>query len=124
MEHSISSRKYELTRNDRIIPIVMMAIGVIAVVVGFMTDKTRAWAVLLQNDFYFMALALASTFFIAFNYAAQAGWAVSIKRVPEAITGFLKFGMAGLILIFIFGNKDLYQWTHSELLERFMKDGV
>ena len=70
MEHTISDRKYELTRNNKIIPIVMMAIGVVAVVVGFMTDSTRAWAALLHNDFYFTAIALASTFFIAFNYAA------------------------------------------------------
>src|SRR5688572_29096444 len=106
MEHTISDRKYELTKNDKIVPIVMMAIGVIAVVVGFMTDRTRAWAVPLHNDFYFTAMALASAFFIAFNYVAQAGWAVGIKRVPEAITGFLKYGMAGLIIIFIFGHHD------------------
>jgi len=118
MEQLISDRKYELNRNNKIIPLVMMAIGVIAIVVGFMTDSTRAWAVLLQNDFYFTAIALASAFFIAFNYAAQAGWAVSIKRVPEAITGFLKYGMAGLILIFIFGHHDLYHWTHPELYDK------
>ncbi|MCX6273983.1 MAG: quinol:cytochrome C oxidoreductase [Bacteroidetes bacterium] len=118
MEQLISNRKYELTRNNKIIPIVMMAIGVIAVVMGFMTDKTRAWAVLLHNDFYFTAMALASAFFIAFNYAAQAGWAVGIKRIPEAITGFLKFGMVGLILIFIFGHHDLYHWTHPELYDK------
>ncbi|MEO8086142.1 MAG: quinol:cytochrome C oxidoreductase [Bacteroidota bacterium] len=100
------------------IPLVMMAIGVLAVVMGFMTDKTRAWAVLLHNDFYFTAIALCGTFFIAFNYAAQAGWAVAIKRVPEAMTGFLKYGMAGLILIFIFGHHELYHWTHPELYDK------
>ncbi len=118
MEHTISDRKYELTKNNKIISLVMMAIGVVAVIVGFMTDSTRAWAVLLQNDFYFTAIALCGTFFIAFNYAAQAGWAVAIKRVPEAITGFLKYGMAGLILIFIFGHHDLYHWTHPELYDK------
>src|ERR1043165_4754924 len=110
MEQLISDRKYELNKNNKIIPLVLMAIGVIAIVVGFMTDSTRAWASLLTSDFYFTAIALASAFFIAFNYAAQAGWAVGIKRVPEAITGFLKYGMAGLILIFIFGHHDLYHW--------------
>ena len=99
------------------IPLVMIAIGVVAIVMGFMTDKTRIWAVLLQNDFYFTAMALAGTFFIAFNYAAQAGWAVGIKRVPEAMSGFLKYGMVGLILIFIFGHHDLYHWTHHTLAE-------
>ncbi len=122
MEHTISDRKYELTKNNKIIPVVMMAIGVVAVTVGFMTDTTRAWAVLLQNNFYFTAMALAATFFIAFNYAAQAGWAVSIKRVPEAITGFLKFGMVGMILIFVFGHHDLYHWTHPSLYDKASPD--
>src|SRR3954467_7651841 len=110
-------RKYELTKNNRVITMVMIAIGIIAIAMGFMNDKTRAWAVLLQNDFYFTAMSLAATFFLAFNYAAQAGWAVAIKRVSEAITGFLKFGMIGLILICFFGRHDLYQWTHRELMD-------
>ena len=96
---------------------IMVAIGIAAIVVGFMTDTTRAWAVLLQNNFYFTAISLAGTFFIAFNYAAQAGWSVAVKRVPEAMSGFLKFGMLGMILIFIFGHHDLYHWTHPELYD-------
>ncbi|HRH67599.1 MAG TPA: quinol:cytochrome C oxidoreductase [Bacteroidia bacterium] len=111
-------RKYELTKNNKMIPMIMIAIGVVAIVVGFMSDKTRTWAALLQNDFYFTAMALAGTFFVAFQYVAQAGWAVGIKRVPEAMGGFLKFGMAGMILIFILGHHDLYHWTHAELYDK------
>ncbi len=95
----------------------MMAIGVVAVVLGFTTDTTRTWAVLLHNNFYFTAISLCGTFFMAFNYLAQAGWSVSIKRVAEAQTGFLKFGMLGMILIFWFGHHDLYHWTHSQFYD-------
>jgi len=105
---------YTLTKNNRTIPLVMIAIGVIAIVVGFMTDPRRAWAVLLHNNFYFMALALCGTFFVALQYVAQAGWAISIIRVPEAMMGFLKYGAIGMILIFIFGHNDLYFWTHAQ----------
>jgi hypothetical protein len=73
--------------------------------------------VLLQNDFYFTAMALGGTFFVAFNYAAQSGWTVGIKRIPEAMGGFLKYGMAALILIFFFGHHDLYHWTHHTFAE-------
>src|SRR4051812_29515806 len=103
-------RKYEITKNNRVITMTMMAIGIIAIIVGFMNDKTRVWAVLLQNNFYFTAMALGSTFFIAFNYAAQSGWSVSVKRVAEAMGGFLKFGMIGMILIFAFGHEYIYHW--------------
>ena len=95
----------------------MIAIGVVAIIMGFLTDKTRAWAVLLQNNFYFTAMSLGATFFIAFNYAAQSGWSVAVKRVAEAMGGFLKFGMIGMLLIFIFGHHDLYHWTHFSLEE-------
>src|SRR4051812_43607144 len=114
MEHQISDRRYELTKNNKLIPMIMMAVGVIAIIVGFMTDVTRTWATLLHNNFYFTAMALCGTFFVAVNYVAQAGWAVGIKRVPEAMGGFLKFGAIGMILIFIFGHSDLYAWTHPE----------
>lgn len=97
---------------------IMIAVGVVAIVMGFMTDKTRTWAALLQNDFYFTAMALAGTFFVAFQYVAQAGWAVGIKRIPEAMGGFLKFGMAGMIVIFLLGHHDLYHWTHAELYDK------
>ena len=97
---------------------IMIAVGVVAIVMGFMTDKTRTWAALLQNNFYFTAMALAGTFFVAFQYVAQAGWAVGIKRVPEAMGGFLKFGMAGMIVIFLLGHHDLYHWTHAELYDK------
>ena len=110
-------RKYELTRNNKMIPLVMIAIGIVAIIMGFMTDKTRIWAVLLQNNFYFTAISLAGTFFISFNYAAQAGWAVGIKRVPEAMSGFLKYGMLAMIVIFIFGHHEIYHWTHFSFAE-------
>lgn len=110
-------RKYELTRNNKMIPLVMIAIGIVAIIMGFMTDKTRIWAVLLQNNFYFTAISLAGTFFISFNYAAQAGWAVGIKRIPEAMSGFLKYGMLAMIVIFIFGHYEIYHWTHFSFAE-------
>lgn len=97
---------------------IMIAVGVVAIVMGFMTDKTRTWAALLQNNFYFTAMALAGTFFVAFQYVAQAGWAVGIKRVPEAMGGFLKYGMVGMIVIFLLGHHDLYHWTHAELYDK------
>jgi hypothetical protein len=110
-------RKYELTRNNKIACIIMILIGVIAVIVGFSTNSDRAWASLLHNNFYFMAISLCGTFFMAVNYIAQAGWSVGIKRVPEAMGGYLKFGMLAMILIFIFGHHDLYHWTHYSFEE-------
>src|SRR5712672_2658413 len=94
--------KYTLTRNNKIIPLVLMAIGIIAIATGFSTDPTRAWAALLQNNFYFTVIALCGTFFVALQYVAQAGWAIAFIRIPEAMGGYLKFGMVFMLLIFAF----------------------
>jgi hypothetical protein len=106
--------KYTLTRNNKIISMILMAIGVIAIGTGFATDPTRAWASLLHNNFYFTAIALCGTFFVALQYVAQAGWAIGLIRVPEAMGGYLKYGMLFMILIFAFGHHTLYFWTHAE----------
>jgi len=109
--------KYTLTKNNKILSMVLMAIGLIAIVTSFSTDPTRAWAALLHNNFYFMSIALASTFWVAVQYVAQAGWAIAFIRVPEAMGGYLKYGMLFMILIFIFGHHTLYHWTHAELYD-------
>lgn len=110
-------RKYELNRNNKLIPMVLMAIGLVAIVTGFMTDKTRTWATLLHNNFYFTAIALCGTFFVAVQYVAQAGWAIGIKRVPEAMGSYLKFGMLFALVIFLLGGHDIYHWTHHDLYD-------
>ncbi|MBK5286342.1 MAG: hypothetical protein JJE25_13155, partial [Bacteroidia bacterium] len=105
---------FTFTNKLRNITFALMAIGVIALVYGFITNPDRAWAALLQNNFYFNAIALCGLFFVTVQYISQAGWSAGFTRVPQAMMGFLKYGCAGLLLIFIFGHHDLYFWTHHE----------
>ncbi len=115
-------QKFELNQNNKVIPLVMIAVGIAAVVVGFISDPTRAWASLLISNFYFNAIALAGTFFVALQMIAQSGWSVGLIRVPEAMGGFMKYGMVGMILIFIFGHHDIYHWTHASLYDKNSPD--
>jgi hypothetical protein len=114
----MTDQKFELNQNNKVLPMVMMAVGIAAIAVGFMTDPHRAWASLLINNFYFNAIALAGIFFVAVQMIAQSGWSAGLLRVPEAMAGFLKFSMAGMILIFLLGHHDLYHWTHAELYDK------
>ncbi len=106
--------EFNFTNNSKNFFRVLMAIGVLTIIVGFLMNPHRTWAALLVNNFYFTAIALCGTFFVAVNYIAQAGWAVGFKRVPEAMGQFILFGGIGMILIFLFGHHDLYHWTHPE----------
>src|SRR5687767_2402060 len=108
---------FTFTSKARNFTLVLMAVGVIAIIFGFMSDHTRTWASLLHNAFYFNAIALCGLFFVALQYVAEAGWAIGFVRVPQAMSGFLKYGCLALLLIFIFGHHDLYHWTHKELYD-------
>ena len=111
--------KYTFTSRNRIISIVLMVIGVAAIAYGFGSGQiTRTWATLLHNNFYFTAIALCGTFFVAVQYIAQAGWAIGFIRVPEAMGRFLLYGGIGMILIFFLGHHELYFWTHPELYDK------
>jgi len=116
---------YTFTQKGKSITFVMIAIGLISVIAGFMMDSHQAWSNLLHNTIYFMLIALGGTFFLAVQYAAEVGWSAAIKRIPEAMGAFLPWA-AGLMLVVFFGNMMaahngsahyLYHWMHSELFD-------
>ncbi len=83
----------------------------------------RLWANLWLNSVFFTGITVISVFFIAFNYVANAGWSSSIKRVPEAIGGFLPYAGVALLTTLILGYHDLFHWTHGYLYEPTLEDG-
>ncbi|MBA2581968.1 MAG: quinol:cytochrome C oxidoreductase [Bacteroidetes bacterium] len=99
-----------------------MAIGVIAIAVGFMTDHethgTRVWANLLTNSIFFLGMGVCATFYIALNYAAEAAWGVALKRVFEAVAAFLPFGALALIIVLFAGTMH---WHH---IYHWMAEGI
>ncbi|MES1226495.1 MAG: quinol:cytochrome C oxidoreductase, partial [Bacteroidota bacterium] len=106
---------YTVTKNNKMVAIILMAVGIISIAYGFSTgDTTRSWANPLIGNFYFMAIGLGATFFLAVQYVAEVGWSVQIKRVWMAMGQYLPFAGLFMILIFAFGHHDLYSWTHPE----------
>ena len=71
---------------------------------------TRLWANLLLNSYYFLLFAVAAVFFIAVNYAANAGWATLIKRVIESVSSWLPIGILSMLAVLFFGKDHLYHW--------------
>jgi hypothetical protein len=71
---------------------------------------TRVWANFLMNSYYFMLFAVGALFFIAVNYVANAGWSVLIKRIAEAMSGYLPFALLTIIAVLAFGKNEIYHW--------------
>lgn len=105
-----STQPYDFTSRNKMIAIIMIVIGVIAVAAQFLTHHEQTWANLLWNNFIFMALALCATFFLAVQYVAEVGWSAVIKRPLEAMGQSLPVAGGIMILIMLFGGHDLYHW--------------
>ena len=75
----------------------------------------RLYVSLWQNNIFFTGLALIGVFFLAIQYAAQAGWSAGFKRVPEAMGYWLPIAGIIAVVLFFFAGKDIFHWTHTEL---------
>lgn len=73
----------------------------------------RLWSNLLINGWFFMLISVMGTFFIAVSYLANAGWYTAVKRIPEAMGGFLPIASLLLLIPLVFGAKELYHWMHD-----------
>ncbi len=101
----------------------MIALGAVAVAVGFFTGASqRTWANILINFFYFMSIGVGGAFFIALVHSAGAAWGAPFRRIAEGATRFLPIAAVVGILILTLGGHTLYHWmdphavAHDEVL--------
>lgn len=83
---------------------------------GFHWSKT-IFANLWVNNVYFTGLAIVGVFFVAIQYVSQAGWSAAFKRVPESFGSWLPIAGILMLVVFLFGNHDLFHWTHEYLYD-------
>ncbi|HQQ93666.1 MAG TPA: quinol:cytochrome C oxidoreductase [Bacteroidia bacterium] len=111
----------------RMVAFALMAVGLLSIIVMFLTDhvegdahyhNNRAWSNVFAGAFFFTALSLAAAFFLGLQYAAEAGWATTIKRVIEAVTMYLPWGLSFMMLLFILGQFHVHHIYH------WMADGI
>lgn len=102
-----------LSKKFSYVTIAMIAIGVIAIVYGLLTNSQRGWASILHNNFFLISLTIGATFFFCLQYITQSGWSAMFRRVPEAIWSYIPY--AGIIMILLFfGVEQLYHWAHHD----------
>jgi hypothetical protein len=104
-----------ISRNFKIVTVLLIAIGVITIALGLFTDHRTTWANYLIVNYYFFSLAMGGAFFFVIQSISQSGWSSAFKRVSEAMMSYIPFAALFFLLIW-FGMNDLYQWTHKETL--------
>ncbi|MXV37561.1 hypothetical protein GO491_02540 [Flavobacteriaceae bacterium Ap0902] len=91
----------------------------------------RPWSAMLIAAFLFTGIAAAAMFFLAVQHASQAGWSIIVTRIMEAISVFIPYGGAILLLVLIGSAMHLnhiYHWMdldlrdfESENFDKFLK---
>jgi len=92
--------QYEFTGKVKTWSLVMIVVGVIGILYGFLSGSgERTFANMLVMGYYFACVCICGIFFCAVQYVAQAGWSASILRVPQAFGKVLP--VAAVILLVI-----------------------
>ena len=109
---------FTINKNAKTTSMALIAVGLIALILGFSTDSDRAWSSLLFNNYFFLGISVFGVFFVAMQYVSEAGWSIVLKRVPEAVISFLP--ITGLIMLIIMVAGAMH-WNH---IYHWMEEGI
>ena len=104
-----------LTKGTKTLVISGVAGGFIILVAALYVDPNRAWANILLNNYYFLSLALAGIIWVAIQSVSNSGWAVVLRRIPEAMATYLPVAALSMLSLY-FGMDSLYKWTDKDLV--------
>ena len=122
---------YEFTSKTKSFTYILVGIGLLLLTIGILWNSgghdeghghhsivDRIWSNLLIDGFFFFGIGVAGTFFLAVQYAANAGWSVVFKRIMEAISAYMPIGALFLVVVWIASS---LHWNH---LYHWMAEGV
>ena len=75
----------------------------------------KIYSSLWHNNVFFTGLGLIGLFFVAIQYAAQAGWSAPIKRIPLAMGHWIPISGILMLGLWFVVKADVFHWTHHDL---------
>ncbi len=119
--------EFKIANKAKVLTIVLMIVGALSTLIGIIQTAgthhfmQRLLANGLIDGFFFFAIGLGALFFLALQYATETGWYASIKRVIEAVCGWMPYGMGilalALILITIMDGAHIYIWMDDHVIQ-------
>lgn len=82
----------------------------------------KIYTSLWHNNIFFAGLGIIGLFFVAIQYAAQAGWSAPIKRIPLAMGQWIPIAGILTLVIWFVAKGDLFHWTHHDLYDTASAD--
>ncbi len=88
---------------------------------------TKFWMALMHNGIFWLLVVASSFFFVAATTLAQAGWPLSFRRVPEAISGSMNvLGPITLVILLAYvwfsNDHHIYHWKDAAHLDEKLKE--
>jgi len=118
MEFTITDKAKKLTLGAIVAGALLTVVG-IATGMGDHHFTTRLLTNGLINGFFFFAIGLGALFFLALQYATETGWYTSVKRVIEAVAGYLPVGIGILMFVLLtitfMNGAHIYVWMDPEV---------
>ncbi len=114
----IAGKPYEMPSNVKMVSIGMLVVGLALLGYGTTTEAWRVWSAGLIASYYFVSIAIGAGVVLALINVTKAGWGVVVRRIPEAITGYLPFGLLTMLAVTYFGLSDLYEWSHADIVAK------
>jgi hypothetical protein len=84
---------------------------------GSATWLKRIYTSLWHNNIFFAGIGIIGLFFVAIQYAAQAGWSAPIKRIPLAMGSWIPFAGILMVGLWFLVKGDLFHWTDHSLYD-------
>ena len=85
---------------------------------GSPTWLKRIFASLWMNNVYFAGLGIIGLFFIAIQYAAQAGWSAGLKRIPLAMGHWIPIAGVLMLILWFVVKGDVFHWSHAAVFDK------
>lgn len=118
--------KFQMTPKARNVAFGLIGVGSILALIGVVMGSgdehflIRLMTNGLINGFFFFAIGLGALFFLALNYAVEAGWYVVVKRIIESVALYLPYGIAVfggvLLIITVLHGAHIYTWMDGEIV--------
>jgi len=111
MKRLLESTRFSLEPNRRRLLQVMTALGVAGFIIGLIIGyRQEVWQAMLVNTMYFSGIAIGGVIFSVIFTITSAHWGRPIKRLAEAMAGFIPVSLLLLILLF-FGMDVFFEWV-------------
>lgn len=129
--HHEPEKNFVFSSRAKAITYVLMAIGLVSIVAGFVLDDSdhhgRFWSNIMINGFYFLAIGLGALFFYALHFATETAWAVMLRRVIEAVFSFVPHAAVTLLVVFLASSLHLnhiFHWMDQGTISEYVAEST